>query len=115
MKKWLLFSTILWNTLLVQYEPAFSTDIRDLFNVHSLYQACTMPRESQMFSRCFGYIQGIADLSVGETFCIQGDRLNYAAAIQAFVNWVPNHPEEWDQFQFIGVRNALASVWPCHR
>ena len=66
-----------------------------------------------MFDRCFGYIQGVADSAVGEIFCVKNDLMNYPAMIQAYINWVPKHPEEWKDFQLIGVRAALAELWPC--
>jgi hypothetical protein len=88
-------------------------EYKRLFNVHALYQACTSPRGSQMFGRCFGYIEGVGDSMIGKTFCVKNDLINYPAWIQAFVNWVPAHPERWDDLQLIGVMDALAETWPC--
>src|SRR5580658_4714927 len=76
-------------------------DPNRMYSVQMLYQACTAPKGSQSFGRCFGYIEGAGDFMIGDTMCPKNG-LNYFAMIQAFVNWAERHPEAWDEPQIHG-------------
>jgi Rap1a immunity proteins len=101
---------ILWAVGALATLSGHSSARADNYTVHVLYQACTSPRESQMFARCFGYIEGVADSMIGENFCIADGIMNFPAIIQVFVNWASAHPEKWDEAQIAGVMDALGST-----
>jgi hypothetical protein len=73
---------------------------------------------------CAGYIYGV--WSMMNVLCINehlrqgippelqsGTPPSIDARIQAFLNWVEDHPEHWDEPLLVAVTEALSTTFPC--
>ncbi|WP_366510182.1 Rap1a/Tai family immunity protein [Mesorhizobium sp.] len=68
-----------------------------------------------------GYVGGIADQMVANgmfaareefSICVGKKVPTHGAYKQAFINWADDHPESWQNHQYLGVVEALRSTWP---
>jgi hypothetical protein len=86
---------------------ARSEDMLDVFNVQTLDRYCKSPAQEPLHWECFGYVRAVTDMLIAQKIICVGDRFSYGAMTQAFVNWADAHPEKWNEFQVIGVTQAL--------
>jgi hypothetical protein len=87
--------------------------------IQELHDWCKEPHSAPRSGYCLGYVSGIAEMMLklghdhpedAHGMCGEPTR---AALVQAFVNWAEKHPEEWGSSDQLGVRTALAEIWPC--
>jgi hypothetical protein len=92
-------------------------------SVRALMEDCESEQPVNRFY-CLGYVAGIlhgfgirivdeSDETISEPMFCPSEFVSANQATQIFINWAEQHPEQWNEDNWIGVVNALGEVYPC--